>query len=77
MQLAQIENPRHLFAKSFEESNKLAEEERQTTIKDNEAQVEKRKFLSQFRDENKMVRKVLPSLIYTNYNVRSNFLYSD
>ncbi len=65
MQLGQIENPRHLFAKSFEESDKLAEEERQNTIKDNEAQVEKRKFLSQFRDENKMVIEVLPLLIHT------------
>ena len=57
-QLNQIENPRHVFARSFEESKKLAEEEHQRSLQDKEAHGKKREFLTQFRDDNKMVRKL-------------------
>ena len=56
-QLDQIENPRQVFAKSFEESKKLAEEDHQKSLQDKEAQCKKREFLTQFRDDNKMVRE--------------------
>lgn len=45
------------FARSCEESKKLAEEDKKTTLKEKQEQSMKRDFLTTFRDDNKMVRQ--------------------